>query len=139
MASGRVMLQLGSFQFSADTAAYQQLSRRTNFRWPSQDVLFQPPMLQYTGEGSDQISLAGVIYPDEIGDANSLTEFRKNARTGEPLRLIAFSAENQTGTILGLWSILDVSGSVSNFKQFGKPKKIEFALTISYYGPNSGR
>ena len=59
-----VMMQLGAFQFSISTAAYQELTRRSEYRWSSQDRFGKQPNLQYTGPAREAISLVAVIYPD---------------------------------------------------------------------------
>ena len=41
-----VMMQLGAFQFSISTAAYQELTRRSEYRWASQDRFGKQPNLQ---------------------------------------------------------------------------------------------
>ena len=50
-----VMLKLGEFTFGVDTAAYQQLTRVSEYRWASQERIGQGPALQSVGLGSDTI------------------------------------------------------------------------------------
>jgi len=45
------MLQLGSFQFSIQSTAYQTLQRSIEYRWPAQDRFGKEPALQYVGPG----------------------------------------------------------------------------------------
>ena len=52
-------MRLGQFTFSVDTAAYQELSRTSEYRWASQDRIGQMPALQAVGPGSESINLDG--------------------------------------------------------------------------------
>ena len=81
-----VMMQLGAFQFSISTAAYQELTRRSEYRWASQDRFGKQPNLQYTGPASEAISLVGVIYPDYKGGGGQLDKMRQLAGGGQPLQ-----------------------------------------------------
>jgi phage protein U len=58
-----IMMQLGAFKFSLNTAAYQSLSHSTGYRWQGQERFGQLPAQQYTGPGEDSVTLSGDIYP----------------------------------------------------------------------------
>lgn len=120
-----VMMQLGAFQFSITTAAYQELRRRTEWRWPSQDLYGRLPALQYTGPGSDTMTLNGVIYPEFRGGAGQLNKMRNIAGAGRPLLLVS-----GTGSMLGRWVIESIDEGQTVFAAEGRPRKQEFTLQL---------
>lgn len=124
-----VMLMLGGFKFSLNTAVFQEMQRNTSWRWPAQERLGQYDALQHTGPGDDRITLPGVIYPDWRGGVQQVDELRALAAQGRPLRLIA-----ATGQILGMWVIESIGETQSFFLPDGTPRRQEFTLTIKKYG-----
>ncbi len=62
-----VMMQLGQYVFSLDTAPYETLTRTRSWCWcwcwRGQNRISHRPAQQYTGLGMEQITLKGVIYP----------------------------------------------------------------------------
>ena len=123
-----VMMQLGSFQFGINTAAYQTLTRSTEWRWPSQDRFGKPPVLQHVGPGGDSITLPGVIYPEWRGGFGQVEQMRAMAGQGEPLQLI-----DGTGSSFGRWAIERIEEKQSVFADAGAPRKIEFTLQLRRY------
>lgn len=128
--TSKVMLALGKYRFSLDTAAYQQFQKTTAYLWPSQQRIGQHAQLQYVGPGSKEITLPGVIYPRYKGGFDQIQKMEDEAGKGEPLLLVT-----GTGNILGLWVIESINETGSIFLGNGAPRKIEFSLKLSYYGP----
>jgi phage protein U len=123
-----VLLMLGGFKFSLNTAVFQELRRLTSWRWPAQERMGQLDALQSTGQGEDTITLPGVIYPDFKGGPGQLDDLRAIGDAKKPVRLISAS-----GQILGLWVIQSVEETASNFKPDGDPLKQEFTITIKKF------
>lgn len=120
-----VMMSLGTFQFGIASAAYQELARSTEYRWPSQDRFGQRPVSQFTGIGNDTITLPGVIYPEYRGGLGQLDTMRALAGQGKPQQLI-----DGRGNVLGMWAIERVEEKQGVFAAFGAARKQEFTLTI---------
>lgn len=123
-----VMMQLGAFQFSISTAAYKELRRRTEYRWASQDRFGKMPALQFTGPGSDAITLTGVIYTEYRGGIGQLNSMRALAATGTPQRMV-----DGTGNLLGKFVIESVEEGQSVFAGQGQPRKQEFTLQLRQF------
>lgn len=123
-----VMMQLGGYQFALETAAYQQLTRTTAYRWPKQEVYGTRPVGQFTGPGEETITLQGVIYPEFRGGFGQVDAMRGEAETGVPLLLV--SGE---GLILGYYCIEEITETHSTFAAFGLPLKIEFGVKLSRF------
>jgi len=124
-----VMLALGDYRFSVETAAFQGLSRSTEYRWQQQDRFDHRPALQYTGPGADKITLKGVIYPHFKGGLGQVEAMRASAEGGEPLMLV-----DGLGYTHGLWCILSIKEDQSAFFFAGTPRKVEFTVELQRYG-----
>ena len=129
--NNEVMLSLGAYAFSVQTAAYDALRREHQYRWVSQPVLGDTPYLQYVGYGGSKIDLSGVIYPELHGGADQVQQLAAQAALGEPLSLIA-----STGACLGQWCISHIQEQQAEFFANGLPRQIKFQLQLLYYGEN---
>lgn len=124
-----IMMKLGEYAFSLSTAAYQNLQRKTSFRWAAQDRHGQHAALQFLGPGEDTLSLSGEIYPHFRGGTTQVEQMRTQAVQGDPLLLV-----DGTGRIHGMWIIQDVSEKQPEFFSDGVPRKVEFSLNLRYFG-----
>lgn len=122
------MLMLGTFQFSLNVAVFQEMQRRTEYKWPTQDRFGQRQARQFTGVGEDTITLPGVIYPEYKGSTSAMKNLRALAEMGQPNILL-----DGTGQIYGRWVVTNVEETRSIFAFFTQPKKIEFTVTLSYF------
>lgn len=123
-----VMMQLGAYQFSVDSAAYQELSRSSEYRWAAQERVGAADALQYTGPGAETIELRGVIYPFYRGGINQLTRLRAQASLGVPLPLISGQ-----GGVFGLWVVQAVREGQRVFAPGGAPRRQDFDLRLRRY------
>lgn len=120
-----VMMQLGSYQFSVNNAAYQELRRNTTYTWASQDRFGKMPALQFTGPAGDAITLSGVVFTEFRGGIGQVEEMRAEADLGVPLLLV-----DGYGNVMGLWVIESIDETQSTFAAFGRPRKQEFTLQL---------
>lgn len=123
-----VMLQLGLYQFSLNSAAYQRLSRSTEYRWARQARIGSNDALQFTGTGPETIDLEGVIYPHFRGGLGQLDEMRLQASLGIPLPLVS-----GTGRLLGVWCIESISEGQTVFARQGVPHRVDFSMKLARY------
>lgn len=123
-----VMLQLGSYQFSVDTAAYQELKRSTEYRWKAQERIGQIDALQFTGVGADTITLTGVIFTAYKGGAKQVDAMRTEAAKGNALILV-----DGIGFVHGRWVIEKIEETQDAFVVAGIPRKQQFTLQIKRY------
>jgi len=123
-----VMLKLGEFTFGVDTAAYQQLSRVSEYRWASQERIGQGPALQPVGLGSDTINMDGTIYPGHRGGTSQLENMRGEAGKMKPLIRV-----DGRGFVQGRWGIERVEEGQEVFAHRGAPRKQTFRLQIRKY------
>jgi phage protein U len=124
-----VLLMLGGFKFSLNTAVFTELHRSTSYQWPAQERIGQYAALQYTGPGDDRMRLPGIVYPLWKGGGSQLHDLRALAAQGRPLKLIASSGE-----ILGAWVIDNIEEGQSYYNPDGTFRRQEFTVSIKKFG-----
>lgn len=123
-----MMLALGRFIFSIETAAYQALDMTYNIPWVEQGRLRRKAALQLPAVANAEFSLTGVVYPDFKGGYRQLEYLRQMAHEGPHILV------TDQGRILGKFVILSVKEKQSFFHQNGSPKKQEFTVNLREYG-----
>lgn len=62
-----MMLALGMFVFMRQTLPHQTMQRESDYRWPSNSRIGKRDAYQFLGVGEENITLAGVVYPELTG------------------------------------------------------------------------
>ena len=60
------MLALGMFVFMRQTLPHQTMQRESDYRWPSNSRIGKRDAFQFLGVGEENITLAGVLYPEPV-------------------------------------------------------------------------
>ncbi|MFK9686253.1 phage tail protein, partial [Escherichia coli] len=81
---------------------------------------------QFLGVGEENITLAGVLYPELTGGKLTMTTLRLMAEEGRAWPLL-----DGTGMIYGMYVISKVSETGSIFFADGTPRKIDFTLSLT--------
>lgn len=123
------MMALGSYRFSIDSAAYQELKHSQAYRWQAQERLQRRPAMQFLGAGEESIELSGLIYPHFNGGLEQLDTMRAEASKGQPLLLV-----DGLGFVWGQWVITQIDEGQSFFQGNGQPLKQSFQLKLVNYG-----
>lgn len=123
-----VMLKLGDYPFSIDTAAYQQLTRAAQYRWAAQSRVGGHDALQFTGFAGDTITLTGRIYPEFRSGPYQVRDMRAAAAEGQPMMLV-----DGNGFIHGRWVILSVEEQADIFAPGGVPRRQSFTLQLRFF------
>ena len=126
------MMALGSYRFSIDSAAYQELKHSQAYRWQAQERLQRRPAMQFLGAGEESIELSGVIYPHFKGGLEQLDTMRTEANKGQPLLLV-----DGLGFVWGQWVITQIDEGQSFFQGNGQPLKQSFQLKLVNYGADN--
>lgn len=124
----RVMMRLGVYKFSLDTAAYQELQRSASYRWARQERIGTNDALQFTGIGPETVDLRGVVFPLFRGGLDQVSRMRLQASLGLPLPMI-----DGLGKVWGLWAVEQINERQSVFMAGGAPNRIEFDLRLARY------
>lgn len=127
--SGFVMMMLGRYMFGLSNAAYQNLTRTTQYRWPSEERIGRRPALQFVGTGSDVITLNGTIYPEFNGGLAQIDALREQAGTGEPLILV-----DGLGNNYQQWCVVRIKETARVMLENSAPRRIDFEIELSRYG-----
>ena len=130
--SEEVILTLGEYQFGMSTAAHDEMTRETKYRWVQQKRLTREPAMQYMGPGTTAISLKGSIYPHFRGGLAQMPAMRAEAEKGEPLTLMSGDGVN-----LGRYCIQSISDTEKNYIGAGLPRRIDFSLRLEAYGEDA--
>jgi len=124
------MMKLGEFKFSIETAAYQELTRTTSYRWPVQNRVSRVVARQYVGPGDDVIEMNGFIFPQFYSGLEQLNKMRAEAGKGKPLMLV-----DGRGKVWGKFCIEEVREKQGpEFFKGGAPKRQTFGLRLGVYG-----
>jgi phage protein U len=131
MANGNsmVMMALGDFRFSLDTAAFQELSRTHAWRWASVDRIGAKPAMQFVGPGEESITMNGTIYPAFRGGLGQIEAMRVEANKGEPLMLV-----DGTGQVWGKFCITEIRETRKVLFSDGTPRAQDFDISLQAYG-----
>jgi phage protein U len=138
-----ILMTLGDgteqFRFTVSTAAYQSLTRKTEWRWPAQDRLWSDPARQFTGRGADEITLDGVVLGAFRGGIGQLKAMRaladaalRDASGARPLLLVT-----GYGDVIGLWVITGLDEEQPTIGPSGAPLEQRFRLTLAAYGEDA--
>ncbi|MDL2187282.1 phage tail protein [Pseudomonas sp. ChxA] len=117
------------YYFNLDTAAFDELSRSTEFRWASQERLSRRPAQQAVGIGEEKITLKGTIYPGFKGGLKQLDTLRSIGAQLKPLTLTT-----GYGDVMGTWCLKNITEEQGALMHGGIPRKQGFTLEFVRYG-----
>ena len=124
-----MMLSLGDFQFSVDTAAYTQLALRAEYPWAAVERLQNTPQQQAAGKETRSITLEGAVYPTyRDAGVSQVERLREAAAKMTPQYLV-----DGNGRYLGRWIVKSVSQTDTVFFEDGTPRKQEFTLEMEQF------
>ncbi|WP_085590899.1 phage tail protein [Pseudomonas sp. B14(2017)] len=121
--------KLKPYYFNLDTAAFDELTRKTAFRWAGQERLTREIAQQAVGQGEDKLTIKGAIFPLFRGGIGQLNELRSIGRRLQPLTLTT-----GYGEVLGTWCLLSVDEEQGALLAGGIPRKQGFNLEFVAYG-----
>lgn len=125
----RVMMALGDFRFSLETAAYQSLRRTSEYDWPVQSRIGRVPAAQFTGAGRERLSFSGTIWSHFKGGTEQISAMRAQAGKGQALLLV-----DGRGKVWGNYAIVRIVETQSDFLRDGTPLKQSFEIELIAYG-----
>lgn len=117
------------YYFNLDTAAFDELSRKTGYRWAGQERLTRDIAQQAVGQGEDKLTIKGAIFPGFKGGLKQLDTLRSIGRRLRPVNLTT-----GYGNVLGTWCLLSVDEDQSALLAGGIPRKQAFSMEFVKYG-----
>ncbi|QDH14058.1 phage tail protein [Formicincola oecophyllae] len=122
-----VLLMLGGFMFSLNTASFTKSVRDTTASWASVDR-FGLNDLQFMGLEGESLELDGVLYPHWRGARASLEYLRQMMFEGAPQTMIG-----PDGFVLGRYVLKELKQEHTLHSSDGNPRQINFTITLSLY------
>src|SRR5690554_6157800 len=89
-----MMMTLGLFVFSLDTAPYQELQRQLAWRHTSTSRVGTTPASQFLGRDDETVTLSGVLLPEVTGGQANLDALERMADAGKAWPLIEGTGRN---------------------------------------------
>ncbi len=121
-----MMMALGQFVFSLETAPYQDFQQQIGWQHPSNNRIGRRPARQFLGPDDETITLAGLLVPELTGGDVTVDKLRKMGDAGA-----AYVLMEGTGRYYGLFVIEGLSLTRTLFFQDGKARRIEFSLKLA--------
>lgn len=129
--AAETLIALGDFRFSVATASPENIQTQEGWSWAEQTLLGTTPSLQFVSKQAPVKSLRGRIYPEFRGGLDQIKTLKAMAGMGKPMTLTV--QQGDTGVVLGDWVILAVDETESFIDKFGRPRKIEFSISLKFY------
>ncbi|MGL4755178.1 MAG: phage tail protein [Aeromonadaceae bacterium] len=136
-----VMMALGPLRFGVTTQEYESLRSSMSWRWAEKGRYLREPALQYHGPGTITKALKITVVAEYGVDLEFLPMVQALGDTGEPQRMIAGHSRPigganvlAGGSDMGLWCIVSLDITESEFMRDGTAILYEADLTIKSYG-----
>ena len=128
-----MLIQLGDFQFSINTLAYNEIERVSTYSFASRQVIGSYDRLQSVGVDNETLRITGSYLADLktlLGgsDEDPFEEIRVMASDQKPLQL-----QSEDGKNHGYWVIIDLNVRGNHYIQKGA-LKADFTLQLKFYG-----
>lgn len=122
-----MLMMLGQFMFERTSAPPIEISRQTEWQHPTTNRIGLEPLSQFTGKGTDKISLRGKLYPQLTGGPVHLETLRGMADAGDAYLLVAGD-----GHIFGRWVITAINETRRELFRDGTAKVIDFSIDLMH-------
>lgn len=126
--SGPVAMALGPFAFESLGFGYDGVGRRVQTPWAEVKVAQTLDRQQWLGPTSEEVTIKGVLFPEEFGGQASLDGIISAAMSGMPLMLV--SGSKAQGLIHGLFSVQSIDEDRSFHDAAGTPRKNSYTITL---------
>lgn len=120
-----VMMAVGEYRFSIETAGYEEVRRQWQWRWAQQDVLDAAPFQQFVGAGHTELVIRGYVTPHFKGGLRQVDNMRAEADRGEALQVV-----DSLGNVWGDFVIAEITETRRATGPAGLPLRIDFRLML---------
>lgn len=124
-------MMLGGFAFEALGFGYQGIGRRVQTPWVDMPVAQTLNGQQWTGPTSEEVTIRGVLFPEEFGGQAQLDGIIAAARAGLPMMLVTGDAIE--GLIHGLFTIQSVDEDRSYHTADGQARMNAYTIELKRY------
>ncbi|AMW79759.1 oxidoreductase [Acinetobacter sp. TGL-Y2] len=122
-----MLMSLGQFLFKIDTLSFTEIQRQRAWTYAENEVATGRAKKQYTGVGSDTVTLPGLIYEEYgFGRRYAIDELASMASTGQ-----GFVLMDGSGYLYGVYVIDNIDETKSYLLDNGVPRKVDFTIKLS--------
>lgn len=128
-----MLIQLGNFQFSISTLAYNEIERVSSYSFASHQIIGSHNRLQAVGVNNEKLTFTGQYYAEFrnlVGVTNSdpFEEIRNISNEQKPLQL-----QSEDGKNHGYWVVTELNVRGSRYIEQGA-LKADFTIQLTFYG-----
>lgn len=127
----RVSMMLGPYAFEAIGFGYEGVSHRVQTPWADIPVAQTLNQLQWTGPTSEDVTIKGVLFPEEFGGQSQLDGLNLSALSGSALMLVTGDALQ--GVIHGTFTVQSVDEDRSFHTAYGEARRNAYSITLKRY------
>jgi len=120
---------VGGYIFRANRYSVSKYGRKKEYRWAEHSLIGRTPIHQFVGEGVENISLSGTVYPQFHGRMYELVALRAIASLGRPIPLITGG-----GIYLGKYVITSINDNFTGLMDDHRARKNDFSIELKSYG-----
>lgn len=130
--SGYTSMMLGDFAFEALGFGYQGVKRKVNTPWVEMPVGQTLNQQQWTGPTSDEVTISGVLFPEEFGGQSQLDGIIAAALAGIEMMLVTGDATQ--GDIRGVFTVQSIEEDKSYINRKGEAGRNAYSIMLKRSG-----
>lgn len=120
-----IPMALGPYMFHSTNFGYTKFGRSVSTSWTEIEVVGGPNVAQWTGGQTEQLTIGGVLFPEEFGGTKTMQALQLAAQTGLILPLLTLA-----GNVFGNFRIESVNEDQSYHTRYGFPRKNEYSIAL---------
>lgn len=128
----QVSMMLGPYAFEAIGFGYEGVGRRVQTPWADIPVAQTGNRQQWTGPTSEEVTIRGVLFPEEFGGQAQLDGVISSANAGVPMMLV--SGDAVEGIVHGMFTVQAVDEDRSFHTAHGAARRNGYSISLKRYG-----
>lgn len=120
-----MLMMVGALRIEIAPFNVHQVSETGDTEYAIKPVVGAEPLLEYVGEGGNQLNLSGRLFPHELGGIDELELLRQLRVSGKPQYVM-----RGDGRPYGWYAILNVQEQSSYLNSHGVGKLIEVSISL---------
>ncbi len=121
-------MMLGGYAFEALGFGYQGVKRKVSTPWVEISVGQTLNPQQWTGPTSDEVTIQGVLFPEEFGGQSQLDGIIAASMAGTEMMLV--SGDAVEGVIRGMFTVQSVEEDQSYHDARGAPRRNAYVISL---------
>ena len=121
-------MMLGGYAFEALGFGYQGIKRKVNTPWVEIPVGQTLNPQQWTGPTSDEVTIQGVLFPEEFGGQSQLDGIIAASMAGTEMMLV--SGDAMEGVIRGMFTVQSVEEDMSFHDASGVARRNAYVISL---------